>query len=191
MSTTHTTHTHPTAHTPTSWLQPFEDFKPAYIPRLHELGRRYLVSQTYCRAKDLVSDPYNARINLLFSDYAELGEAKLHLNAVKKDRYAAIIDMRNPAHLKKIQEMLETGSVYRIFFAVVRSAKDLENHINKNYKEKLKTYVDQHTNWRIAHNAIVKPTIQLSFGDIFIILKHGSQQIRIKFEEIEGETRNA
>ena len=82
--------------------------------------------------------------------------------------------------------MLQAGSGYRIFFAVIRSAQALENLVNKKYKEKLKLYVDKQTNWRITRDAVVKPTIQLSFGDIFIILKHGSQQIRIKFEEIEN-----
>jgi hypothetical protein len=167
-------------------LQPFEDFKPIYIRRLKELGRRYLVSQTYRRANPGESDPYNVRINLLFSDYTELGEARLHLNAVKKDRYAAIIDLQNESHLKKIREMLEGGSAYRIFFAVIRSATDLESHINKNYKAQLKKYVDKQTNWRISRDAVVKPNIQLSFGELFIILKHGSQRIRIKFEDIEA-----
>jgi hypothetical protein len=166
-------------------LQPFQEFKPAYISRLLQLGRWYLVSQTYCRVKDMDADPFGSRISLLFSDYAELGEAKLHVNAVKKDRYAAIIDLRRPAHLKRIREMLQTGSGYHIFFAVVRSAKELENQINKNYKDKLKQYVERQTNWRISHDSIVKPSIQLSFGELYIILKHGSQQIRIKFEEIE------
>ncbi|HCL83731.1 MAG TPA: hypothetical protein DIC22_07140 [Chitinophagaceae bacterium] len=166
-------------------LQPFEEFKPVYLPRLMQLGRRYLVSQTYCRVKDMEADPLSSRINLLFSDYAEPGEARLHLNAVKKDRYAAIIDLRNPAHLKKIREMLQPDSGYRIFFAVVKSAGELENQINKNYKDKLKQYVDKQTNWRISRDTIVKPTVQLSFGELYIILKHGNQQIRIKFEEIE------
>jgi hypothetical protein len=168
-------------------LHPFEDFKPSYIPRLLALGRRYLVSQTYCRVKEMDSDPFSSRINLLFSDYAEMGEAKLHLNAVKNDRYAAIIDLRRPAHLKKIEEMLSAGSGYRIFFAVVRSAKELENLVNKKYKDKLKAYIDKQTNWQISRDTIVKPGIQLSFGEIFIILRHGNQQIRIKFEEIEPE----
>lgn len=166
-------------------LQPFEDFKPTYISRLLKLDRRWLVSQTYRRVQEGNRDPADMRINLLFSDYVELGEAKLHVNAVKKDPYAAIIDLKNPAHLKKIQEMLMAGSRYRIYFAVVRSAKELENLVNKKYKDKLKQYVDKQTNWRISHDAIVKPTIQLSFGELFIILKHGSQHIRIKFEDIE------
>lgn len=167
-------------------LQPFEDFKPAYLSRLIQLGRRYIVSQTYCRAKDMDSDPLSARINLLFSDYAERGEAKLHLNAVKTDRYAAIVDLENPAHLKKIQDMLQAGSGYRIFFAVVRSAKELENLINKKYRDKLKDYIERQTNWRISRDTLVQPTIQLSFGELYIILKHGNQQVRIKFEDIEG-----
>ena len=169
-------------------LQPFEDFKPAYIARLLQLGRRWLVSQTYCRAKEIDTDPFSSRINLLFSDYGEMGEAKLHVNAIKKDRYAAIIDLRNPAHLRKIESMLESGSGYRVFFAVVRSATALENQINKHYKDKLKQYVEKQTNWRLSRDIVVKPSIQLSFGELFIILKHGSQSIRIKFEEIEEQT---
>jgi hypothetical protein len=166
-------------------LQPFEDFKPFYINRLVKLGRRYLVSQTYYRNENRVSDPDNSRTNLLLSDYVELGQARLHLNAVREDRYAAIIDLYHLGHLEKIGAMLLPGSGYRLFFAVVRSAKELEGFINKKYKDKLKRYVDTQTDWRIAHNTIVKPTVQLSFGELFLILRHGRQQIRIKFEEIE------
>ena len=132
-------------------------------------------------------DPACRRVNLLFSDYMELGEAKLHVNAVKKDRYAAIIDLENPSHLKKMQEMLKADSGYRLFFAVVRSAKELENLVNRKYKDKLRNYVEKQTDWRISHDAIVRPTIQLSFGELFVILKHRNQHIRIKFEEIEQQ----
>jgi len=166
-------------------MQPFEEFKPAYLPRLTQLGRRYLVSQTYFRAKNLADDPFSSRINLLLSDYEQPGEAKLHLNAVKKDRYAAIIDLGHPPHLEKIREMLMAGSGYRIYLAVVRNARELENHINRHYKDNMKQYVEKQTNWRISTDTIVKPSIQLSFGELFIILKHGNQHIRIKFEEIE------
>ncbi len=168
-------------------LQPFEEFKPSYLPRLIQLGRRYLVSQTYCRVRELEKDPTCRRMNLLFSDYMELGEAKLHVNAVKKDRYAAIIDLENPSHLKKMQEMLKADSGYRLFFAVVRSAKELENLVNRKYKDKLRNYVEKQTDWRISRDAIVRPTIQLSFGELFVILKHRNQHIRIKFEEIERQ----
>jgi hypothetical protein len=166
-------------------LQPFEPFRPVYLPRLLEMGRRYLVSQTYYRIREMEGDAAACCVNLLFSDYMDLGEAKLHVNAIKKDRYAAIIDLEKPAHLKKMQDMLIAGSGYRMFFAVVRSAKELENLVNRKYKDKLKKYVEQQTDWRISHHAVVKPTIQLSFGEIFVILRHRHQSIRIRFEEIE------
>jgi hypothetical protein len=166
-------------------LQPFEEFKPVYLSRLVQLGRRYLVSQTYVRAKDTASDPFSSRVNLLLSDYVQPGEAKLHFNAIKKDRYAAIIDLEKPSHLDRVREILMEGSGYRVYFAVVRNAKELENKINKKYKEKLKLYIDKQTNWKISRDTIVNPSLQLSFGELFIILKHGSQQIRIKFEDIE------
>lgn len=166
-------------------IQPFEEFKPGYTNRLIQLGRRWLVSQTYIRARGMDNDPFSSRINLLFSDYVELGEARLHLNAVRNDRYAAIIDLKKTAHLNKIQDMLSAGSGYRIFFAVIRSAKDLENEINKNYREKLKYWIEKNTNWRISQDTVVKPTVQLSFGELYIILKQGGQHIRIKFEDIE------
>jgi len=168
-------------------LQPFEEFKPVYLSRLIELGRRYLVSQTYYRIREMETDPASRRVNLLFSDYMELGEAKLHVNAVKKDRYAAIINLENPVHLQKMRDMLKAGSGYRMFFAVVRSAKELENLVNRKYKDKLRHYVEKQTDWRISHDAMVKPTIQLSFGELFVILKHRNQHIRIKFEEIEEQ----
>jgi hypothetical protein len=168
-------------------LQPFEEFKADYIDRLMQLGRRYLVSQTYSRVKEIDAGRPFARINLLVSDYAELGEAKLHHNAVRNDRYASIINLMHPPHVEKIREMLKAESGYRIFFAVVRSAKELENTVNKKYKERLKQYVDRQTNWRISRDTVVRPSIQLSFGELFIILKHGNQSIRIKFQEIESE----
>jgi len=168
-------------------LQPFEEFRPGYLSRLIDLGRRYLVSQTYHRVREMEMDPVCHRVNLLFSDYMELGEAKLHVNAVKKDRYAAIIDLKNPVHLRKMQAMLKAGSGYRMFFAVVRSAKELENLVNRKYKEKLRHYVEKQTDWRISRDAMVKPMIQLSFGELFVILKHKNQHIRIKFEEIEKQ----
>ena len=141
--------------------------------------------KSYRRVRPSEAEPGARRISLLFSDYADLGEAKLHFNAVKKDRYAAIIDLENPNHLQRIQEMFEAGSVYRIFFAVVHSARELENLVNRKYKDKLRRYVEQQTDWRISRDAIVRPTIQLSFGELFIILKHRNQHIRIRFEEIE------
>ena len=164
-------------------LQPFELFKIEYIDRLLNLNKRFLVSQTYTRVAGHFSD--EQKISLLVSDYDDLGLAKVHVNAVKHDRYAAILDLKKLEHRKKLGEMLLENSKYRIFWCIVKSAKDLEARVNMRWKENMRRYIDKHTNWRIDRDTALRPSLQVTFGELFIILKYGSQTLRVKFEEIE------
>jgi hypothetical protein len=164
-------------------LQPFELFKPMYIPKLRQLKKRYIVTQSYKRRSDHLADIL--KIDILLSDYDELGGAKIHVNAVKGDKYAAILDLENEKHLKKLNEMLAEGSEYRLYWAIVKSAKDLQERVNKVYRDNMKRYIQKHTNWRISGDTTLYPSVQISFGELFIILKYGNQTLRIKFEEIE------
>jgi hypothetical protein len=164
-------------------LQPFEIFKPGYMNKLIALNKTWLVTQSYKRSVNHFAD--ESRIALLVSDYDDPGLAKVHLNAVKNDKYAAIIDLDKPAHKAKLNEMLSPGSKYEIFWAAVKSRKELEERINVMYKDHMRKYIGVHTNWKIDRNTIIKPSIQVTFGELYIILKHGSQTLRIKFEEIE------
>jgi hypothetical protein len=163
-------------------LQPFELFTGSILVRLMKLGRPYLVTQTYHRA---VPDE-GGKIPLLVTEYSEPGGAKIHLNAVKADKYAAIIDLNNERHKMKLEQMLTVDSPYRIFFAVVPSAKGLENQINNLYRENVKRYIDRQTNWRLNRSDEVRASVQLTFGELFIILKHLSQTIRVRLADIEA-----
>ncbi|MGN6438398.1 MAG: hypothetical protein ACTHMM_17780 [Agriterribacter sp.] len=164
-------------------LQPFEHFKHIYLNKLIQLKKRYLVSQTYKRAKDHLSE--EEKIDILLSDYSDLGQAKIHLNAVKTDRFHALLDLEKPEHLDKLKEMMQEGSKYRLFWAVVRSAKELEASINGRFKDHMRRYIAKNTTWRIKGDATIHPSIQISFGELFLVLKYGSQTLRVKFEEIE------
>ncbi len=164
-------------------LQPFEPFRAMYIPKLRQMKKRYLVSQTYKRAYNHFEEVHKK--DILLSDYDVLGGANIHYNAVKGDTYAAILDLENDAHLKKLEEMLSPASSYRLYWAVVKNAKELQEKINKVYKDKMRRYIDAKTNWRIKGDTTLYPSVQISFGELFIVLKYGNQTIRIKFEEIE------
>lgn len=164
-------------------LQPFELLKFVHLQKLRQLKKRYLVSQTYKRAVDHFSD--EVKTDILLTDYDDLGQAKIHLNAVKTDKYAALLDLENPKHWAKLEEMLGEGSKYRVFWAVVRNAKDLENAVNAKYKDHMCRYITKNTYWRIKGDQTLHPSLQISFGELFILLKFGSQTIRVKFEEIE------
>lgn len=165
-------------------LQPFEPLREVDVMRLQALEKCYLVTQSYLRADGHFTGL--PKTNLLCTDYGDPGLAKIHFNAVRHDKFAALINLSNAAHLVKLKSMLLHDSPYRMFWAVVRSARDLQEMVNRNYKDHMRKYIDTKTNWSIGRDQKIRPTVQLTFGELFILLKHGSQTLRIKFEEIES-----
>jgi len=164
-------------------LQPFEKFKSSYIGNLVNLNKNYLVTQSYSRAK--VQGDSEGKTVLLLSDYDDLGLAKIHYKAIINDKYAAIVHLSKPAHKKKLIEMLGPASKYDIYWAVVKSKIQLEQVVNKKYKDKMREYITENTNWRVDRDTTIRPGIQLIFGELFIVIKHAKQVIRVKFEELE------
>ena len=163
-------------------FQPFELFKPEYINRLIKMDKKYLVSQTYEKAFDHFEA---TKTDILLTDYDQLGLAQIHLSAVKKDKYASIIDLTNPKHKEKILEMLHPDSGYRLFWAIVKSVSEVKKRMDLKYKDNMRRYIMKHTTWRIDASEAIRPNLQVIYGELFIILKRGSQTLRVKFDDIE------
>ena len=165
-------------------LQPFEPFKAIYIPKLLEMEKYFLVSQTYTRNKDHFGT--EAKTSLLLTDYADENMAKTHLKALHNEPYAAILHLKHPPHKAKLLELLDETSRFEVFWAVVKSVKELEEKINAVYKPRMKNFIDKNTHWRVSRETILRPSVELVFGELYITLKYGSQTIRVKFEDIES-----
>lgn len=165
-------------------LQPFELFKTTVIQQLRKLKRTYLVTQTYGRAQNPMIN--EVRTPLLITDYDTLGQARIHKNAIKHDKYAAILDLENEGHREKLIEMLGSNSKYTLYWSVVRDAAALKRMIDQRYKDNMRRYIERNTNWRIDRDVTIRPNVEVTFGELFITLKYAGQQIRLKFEEIEG-----
>jgi len=165
-------------------LQPFEPFRPIYLEKLRTLRKRYLVSQSYTRAFNHFDEIQ--KIDILLTDYDTLGGANIHVNAVKHDKYAAVLDLENEAHRNKLTEMLKEHSNYRLFWAVVKSVAELKKRIDLRYIEHMRRYIAKHTHWRIGGNETIYPNIEVAFGELFLVLKYSGQVLRVKFEEIEN-----
>jgi hypothetical protein len=146
------------------------------------MDKIYLVSQSYHKAFDHFEDP---KTDILLTDYDQLGLAQIHFSAVKHDKYASIIDLTNPKHKEKILQMFHADSGYRLFWAIVKSADDIKKRMNLKYKDNMRRYIMKHTTWRIDASEAISPSLQVIYGELFIILKRGSQTLRVKFEEIE------
>ena len=164
-------------------FHPFEPFSAECLDKLISLNKIYVVTQTYTRAPQF---PGTDKINLLFSDYDDPGLAKIHFNALKNDKYAAIVTLSNPVHIKRIKEIINVDSNYQCWWCIVKNVTALKKEIDKNYKDNLRKYILKHTTWSIGASEFINPTIQVIFGEIFISIKRGNQVLRVKFDQIEN-----
>lgn len=165
-------------------FNPFERLTPALIAAFRRKGKRWLVSQTL----DLSADhqpPGEARIFLLVTHYADQGMATVHRKAVAGDRYAALIDLERPSHLRQLEKTMQHGSPYIVFSALIRSRAKVEKTASDLYRDKYWKFIQQNCRSGISPGKHVKPSMQLIFGEIFIILKYGSETLRTKLSEIE------
>ena len=164
-------------------FQPFERFKTEYIERLIRMDKIYLVSQSYNKAIDHFEDP---KQNILFTDYDQPGLAQIHYSAVRNDKYASMINLKNPKHKLKVTEMLADDSEYKVYWAIVKSIDEIKKRMNLKYSSHIRRYIQNNTTWRIGADETIRPSLQVVYGELFIVLKRRNQTLRIKFDEIEN-----
>ena len=164
-------------------FQSFELFKLTFINRLIKLNKIYVVSQSYKAGLDPFDEQQTTA--LLLTDYDDIGLANIHKTAVKTDKFAAVINLNNPAHLQKLESMLQPESVYKIYWSVVHDIDSIKKRVDLKYKDNIRRYIMKNTTWRISGDETFRPQLSVIFGELFIFLKHGAQELRIKFEEIE------
>lgn len=164
-------------------LQPFERFQVGYIEALRSVKKIYIVTQSYLRG---ASNPDTKKLtNILFTTYDDPGLAKIHLNAIKTDMFAYMLDLTDEKHTGKIREMLQPDSTYAIYWSVVKDTDAIKKILDRSYKDNFRRYITANTNWRISAEETIKPSLQVIFGELYLILKRGTQSIRVKFEAIE------
>ena len=164
-------------------LQPFYAFRPEFVDRLIKLEKVYLVAQTYKRGVSLDTQD---KIPIILTDYDDIGLAKTHLNAIKHDKYAAIIQLNNPAHKEKLLQMLAPDSKYKVFSCLIKSAEELALRITKQYKHHMRRYIENRTDWRIGRDTALRPKVCFIFGEIYVVLKWSNRTLKVKFEDIEN-----
>jgi hypothetical protein len=163
-------------------FQPFELFKPLYYERLKKLNKKYIVTQSYLRGFNHFAEAH--KIDLLITDYDDLQYAQVHLNALKKDKLAAIIHLDNEKHKATFEQMM-SGEKYCLYWSVVKSAEELQKRLDAKFSENIKRYIQKNTAWRINRETGIKPNFEVVFGELFLHMQYGSQKIRVKFEDIE------
>lgn len=165
-------------------LNPFAKFQPRFVARFRELQKRYLVSQTFNRENHLFRE--EGKVYLMLTHYSDKGLAKIHYNAVVHDRYAAIIDLEDERHRHRLEAMLAANSGYRIYSSLVTNPNHVKMALDRTLKDHIQQFIAKNTNWKIGRDYTMIPKLEITFGELFITMKYGSQQLRVKLAEIEN-----
>jgi hypothetical protein len=162
---------------------PFEKLTYALIHAFRKKGKRWLVSQTL----DVnINDPeLLSKILILTTHYDDKGMATVHHQAVMSDRYASIIDLEREVHMKQLDNILAHDSQYIVYSSLIRNRERVEKQATEMYKEKYWRYIQQHSKAGISSSKSLRPSLQLIFGELFVVLKYGAETLRTKLSDIE------
>ena len=162
---------------------PFEKLTHSLISSFKKKGKRWLVSQTL---KLNISDPVLlSKTLILITHYEDKGLATVHHKAVLEDKYASVIDLERETHRKQIDSILSQDSKYILFSALIRNRERVEKQATEMYKEKYWRFIQQHSQSGVSPTKSLRPSLQLIFGELFVVLKYGSETLRTKLSEIE------
>ena len=164
-------------------FQPFLEFKELYIERLKNLNKKILVTQSYNRYTDHLS--VVPKTGILVTDYDNRGLANIHLKAVSHDKFGGIILLDSDKHVHQFTQLLQPGSAYKVFWSVVNNLKEMEDRLKKKFSKHLMRFVAKTTDWHIARDENLIISFQVTYGELYIIIRRKTQTIRVKFDEIE------
>lgn len=164
-------------------FNPFEPLTPVLLASLRKKGKRWLVSQTMdLSSNNPLSD---SKIFLLMTHYEDQGMATVHLKAVLEDKFASLIDLEKEVHRRQLEKILSKDSRYIVYSSLITNKERAEKMASELYKEKYWKFIQQHSRAGITSNKHLRPSIQLIFGEIFVVLKYGSETMRTRLSEIE------
>lgn len=163
-------------------FNPFYPLDAGLLDAFVARGKLYFVRQTFPRGRG----PFEEGVKgyFLISHYDHVVTAQDHYGAIAYDPNRFLYDWNLPAHREKLGIAAGGLRDYRIFAAVFRP--DWERQVTVHMKEKVRAYVSR-LGWTPRSGEMVDSHYELQFGELYLRLKYGSRQAKIKFEEIEKQ----
>ena len=162
---------------------PFEKLTHALIAAFRKKGKRWLVSQTL--EVNMPDPSLLSKILILTTHYDDKGMAFVHHKAVVEDKFASVIDLEKEIHRKQLDNILSQDSKYIVFSSLIRNRERVEKQATEMYKEKYWRYIQEHSRAGISPTKSMRPSLQLIFGELFVVLKYGAETLRTKLADIE------
>ena len=159
---------------------PFARFDEAALEGFLKEGQRYFVRQDFPRARSAFDE--GIRGYFLLCHYADYFRAKEHFDTLVQDPFRFLYDWEEEEHRKKLLVAASSPKGYRIYTNTFLP--DWERHLTTRIHQKIRAYVKS-LGWKPRSGEGVEPVFYPHFGEVYIRLKMGKREVRVKFEEIE------
>jgi hypothetical protein len=61
----------------------------------------------------------------------------------------------------------------------------LEGAMDKIFTDKIKSYISATTRWRIGGDKTIRPKLEITFGELFVVLNYAGETLRVNLQEME------
>jgi hypothetical protein len=161
-------------------FNPFCIFSLPLLNSFIQNGKTYFVRQIFNRAKDAFHGDIKA--SFLFSQYNNLATAQDHFGAISYDPNRFLYNWEDLSHRDRLHFAASNPAGYKIYANVFQ--KDWERLVTDRMREKVRFYV-KGLGWKPDRDENVTTNFEVQFGELFIRLKYGNREAKVKFEEIE------
>ena len=155
---------------------PFQLYSPALLAALMKAGHVYFVRQTYARGIDHFEERLKGAF--LISHYREEGHARMHYEALQGDRSRYLYNIQESVDLAKLEVAAWQPQGYKVYAPLLLRPWEPSGDL----KGKVRRYIDKHLKWR---QGAVRTNLFTQFGELFLTLKKGTQEISIPLSAVE------
>ncbi|HMJ47706.1 MAG TPA: hypothetical protein VK498_10260 [Ferruginibacter sp.] len=162
-------------------FNPFVLFQYKMFEGFEKKGQVYFVQQTFERARDHFS---GAAGYYLLTHYEHLSHAQTHQSAVRNDPSSKLYHLYNEDDKQMLKELLAPSSNNSVYAALIADPR-WDEKAKQLFKPAIQKWVQINTNWNMSRESVLPVKFDMIFGELFIYLKWGKEEKRIKLVEME------
>ena len=161
-------------------FNPFYPFTRELLDSFIVKGKRYFVRQTFPRGKNPLDNGVKGWFML--SHYDRMVTAQDHFGAIEYDPNRFLYTWDDYSHRIKLRVAASELEEFRVYSSVFKP--DWEKQVHDRLQQQVRKYVAG-LDWSPKQSEAVDTNFELQFGELYIRLKYGSREAKVKFEEIE------
>ena len=164
-------------------FNPFAPFDPRLLEKFKLKGVKAFVKQTYERGKSRL-DEKNITAYLLIH-FTSLPMAQQYFQSIQADTGRRLFRLDDLAESQELHTLLNQPSNSRFFTSL--TIKDANEKAKKLLDKQIRAYITYKTDWQPPRSADISFNLELSFGELYVQLKYGNREIKMKLSELENQ----